>query len=1000
MWLRRNYLLIATIFLLIFIPLYPKIPAVHVIRTWVYIRLEDFFVAFAIGLLLFAQFRKKQFFPKSVLTVPILIYWAIGLISLVWSLSFIGPKLLNYFPHLAILHYLRRIEYMLLFFVAFVSISSNKKQGLGLVVWALVLTVIAIVIYGVGQKFLGWPAFLTMNEEFAKGIPLRLPPTARIPSTFGGHYDLAAYIVLVIPILGSLVFSVKGFLRKILLILIAISALVLLLFTASRISFGVYLVTISVMLLFHKKPLLIMPVVIVSFMLLNSVSGASERFYKTFRMSDVIVDLSTGQPIGTLEKLEGGTATVEKQESPAEEELPKGSGFIGVSSHPPSNHSTKTIKAIELYGSKDLATGSGEIATVSGSFLIQKALVYDISITTRFQGQWPKAITAWKRNIFLGSGFSTLSVASDGDYLRMLGETGVLGAISFLGILATLFWMFIKTKDKLQDIQKAFVVGVMAGIVGLLFNAILIDVFEASKVAYSLWLFVGVAVAVMMPRLSVSRSYFSILKGIFTSRSAFVVYLVIIIWYVFGSSINQYFIGDDFTWLRWAAETRLVDVRGFFTHSNGFFYRPIPKLWFSLMYSVFWLKPMAYHVVLLSLYIMSVLCIYGIMTLIGIPLWMSWIFACLYGVLSIHHENVFWISGISSVLGSTFFFGSLFSFIYSWTRAKRRNRSIELIGLLLLALSMGSYEGSIVFPVIVTMCAFVLLKTRNIWYLAVLFYIPTYWWMRTNAGAIQTAGDYAINTSKILPNFVSNGAGYMLAVFAGPGIIEQFESLRSMFRSQVVFVSSLSVLTLGLIIGSLVIVRKRLSAFKISGVMFLSAGVSILPYLGLGGMAERYVLVFSGLIVIGLATMIAQIAGKKMSLLYAVCVFVLVSVIGSWNIREIQKLDKEWQKSSDIVQQTLLIVKKRYFPLTSSSTFIFVNTPIRYGRAWIFPTGLTDAMWHMFKFNGFAYYAVNVNSIKEAYAHPYNTSAVPRLVFEDFVLREAQMEVKYEEEQE
>ena len=196
--------------------------------------------------------------------------------------------------------------------------------------WTLIGSYLLIILYGYGQKFLGFPAFLTMNEEFAKGIPLRLPPTARIPSTFGGHYDLAAWLVMVIPIFASLMLGVRKAWLKVIFLLLSLSSLGLLLLTASRISFGVYLLAISVMFIWQKKPLLIIPAVIISFIMLNFVTTASERFYKTFRLSDVIVDLSTGRPIGTLADLEGGKAVVENQENPGEEELPKGTEFIGL----------------------------------------------------------------------------------------------------------------------------------------------------------------------------------------------------------------------------------------------------------------------------------------------------------------------------------------------------------------------------------------------------------------------------------------------------------------------------------------------------------------------------------------------------------------------------------------------------------------------------------------------------------------------------------------------
>ena len=482
-WCKDNIFLCITCALLAFIPLYPKLPLFDVFGTWVNVRIEDVLVAGALGFYLLTRILKKEK-PKTSLTLPIAIYWGVGLVSVSMSLLFIGPHLANYFPHLAVLHFVRRIEYMGLFFVAYEAIRRIKKVEP--ILWVLGITTVLIIAYGFGQKFLGWPAFLTMNEEFAKGLPLRLPPTARIPSTFGGHYDLAAFLVLLIPIFGSMVFGFKEWWKKILFFFFAAGSLLLLLMTASRISFGVYLISIITMLLWQKKRIWIIPVVVLSFVMLNSVSVASDRFYKTFRFSDVIVDLSTGRPIGTLDNLEGGTATVENQEQPDVENLPKGSEFIGVG-----GGTKRTAKTIEFYKGHDLATGSGDLATVSGSFLIQKALVYDISITTRFQGQWPKAIEAFKRNILTGSGYSTLSVASDGDYFRMLGETGLLGTVAFLGILYYAFTVFLRLKDKLTFVSRAYVIGLFAGIVGLLLNAILIDVFEASKVAISYWIILG-----------------------------------------------------------------------------------------------------------------------------------------------------------------------------------------------------------------------------------------------------------------------------------------------------------------------------------------------------------------------------------------------------------------------------------------------------------------------------------------------------------------------------
>ncbi len=197
-------------FLILFIALYPKLPSVHIIRTWVYIRLEDFFI-FGTSLVWFVQlFRKKVSLPRA-LGAPIGLYWLTGLVSLVFSLVFIAPQLQNFFPHLAVLEFLRRIEYMILFFVAFSTVRSQKDIRDYFAI--LSFTVFAVFVYGLGQRMylhiwaafpaffqkysFCFPSFQTGNEEFAKGIPLCLPDGARINSTF----DLIASLSVVLSIL-------------------------------------------------------------------------------------------------------------------------------------------------------------------------------------------------------------------------------------------------------------------------------------------------------------------------------------------------------------------------------------------------------------------------------------------------------------------------------------------------------------------------------------------------------------------------------------------------------------------------------------------------------------------------------------------------------------------------------------------------------------------------------------------------------------------------------
>lgn len=980
-WCKQYGLTAITLFLLAFIPLYPKLPLLDINQTWVYIRFEDFLILGA-AFVLFLEYIRQRHITKTPLSKPIFLYWAVGGISLINALIFIFPHLPGVlFPHLALLHYARRFEYMIVFFLAYDAF--RHKPNIRAFLWAFVGSFLLIVLYGFGQKFLGFPAFMTMNEEFSKGLPLRLPSTARFPSTFGGHYDLAAYLVLTIPIIGSLVFGVEKWWQKVLYGIVVILGLIMLLFTASRTSYAVYLIAMSVMILWHKKPIYIIPMLAISLFTMSLMSGVSERFEKTFRVSDVVVDLSTGKPIGTLASLEGGQATIQKSASPATESLPTGSEFINIAS----NQTTAAAQATEIkYATGGEIRGdTGDIATISGSFLIQKALVYDISITTRLQGEWPKAIAAFKRNILLGSGYSSLSVAVDGDYHRMLGETGLAGAAAFLGIFAAALYIFFRHKDSLKPLERSIVIGIFAGLIGLLINAVLIDVFEASKVAYVLWILLGIAIAILAHGRIVAFDYFALLKRIVTHKIAYVLYLFLAVAFVWQKTFNLYFLGDDFTWLRWAAQSRMSDVMTFFTNSAGFFYRPVPKLWYFGLFSVFWLKPFAYHLASVALLLFTVWGIYKILLQRHVRLPIAWVGAFLFAVLAGHHENVYWISGQSSLLAAAFLVGAIFLGDAVQTSWKTVYRIAGYIGTgILLFCSMASYDGMLLAPVITWFVIWTSDRKKS-WTFIYLLLIPFYLWMRMHAGALNPGGDYGYKTSTFFINAVSNTAGYMVATFGGPKVIDLWNTWRVAMRPH------LTELTIGGIFIGLFVLRilwsirgfvRRYADMFIWGTAGL---ISLAAYAPLGGMADRYMYIPSVFFVMALIFAADSWWKRHTSVAAKACLCLIVIGIAWWNIAEVQRLGGDWQKAGDTAEQALQVIKKETFPPKDVKTFFIINMPIRYGNAWIFPTGMTDAIWLMYRENPFRVFTVD--TVEEAYRFVLTQGDREVFVFDNFKLK-------------
>src|SRR3989344_5919651 len=193
-WLDNNILNIFLYIYIFLIPLYFKFPFIDIEYTYVYIRLEDVFVAIFYFLFIVQVIRKKIKL-KTKFLIPIILFWISVFISFA-----IGHYFLKTVPvfQLGLLHTLRRIEYMSIFFVAMALVNSKKM--LLRVVKLYIITLLIVALYGLGQRFFNLPAVQTANPEYARGHILYLTPEARISSTFGGHFDLSAYLVFSIPL--------------------------------------------------------------------------------------------------------------------------------------------------------------------------------------------------------------------------------------------------------------------------------------------------------------------------------------------------------------------------------------------------------------------------------------------------------------------------------------------------------------------------------------------------------------------------------------------------------------------------------------------------------------------------------------------------------------------------------------------------------------------------------------------------------------------------------
>lgn len=127
---------------------------------------------------------------------------------------------------------------------------------------------------------------------------------------------------------------------------------------------------------------------------------------------------------------------------------------------------------------------------------VLRPIQQDRSTSIRFDVEWPQAMRSFYKNPLLGTGYSSLGLSTDNDYLRSIGETGLLGFLAFFSLLLGLFILLIRRFRQAKNFWDRLIttasLGVFASMVSI---ALFIDVFEASKIALLFWSIMGLALS-------------------------------------------------------------------------------------------------------------------------------------------------------------------------------------------------------------------------------------------------------------------------------------------------------------------------------------------------------------------------------------------------------------------------------------------------------------------------------------------------------------------------
>ena len=324
------------------------------------------------------------------------------------------------------LAYIRRIEYFCFIFAGYDFYKQNKSNFFSIIKNSIFVILIINLAVGIPQ-YLNFIGAVNQGSYVYVGIAVGL---------FNGSYEIAAFCNLALVIyLYDLLRNKKFNFINIAAIIISI---VLILLSKSRISLITTVSLISLMVFIYSN--------------------------KVFKIICLI-----GAPIAIA-----GLILIIKSNT-----IPLFNRFSTIN--------FDSFYNIAFYYSRNATYEEYMYVVKNNIDLIHYVLKYgDISFNARMF-KWFSALELFKNYPLFGFGFSAIGTL-DGNYVKMLCETGILGTVSFAILFLTVIFAKRKKESEISSLAKWMFLTVAIG-------SILIDTFEASKIMEPLWFFIGISLA-------------------------------------------------------------------------------------------------------------------------------------------------------------------------------------------------------------------------------------------------------------------------------------------------------------------------------------------------------------------------------------------------------------------------------------------------------------------------------------------------------------------------
>lgn len=435
-YLKGNFYILVFILLAIF----PKINIIDIPGIHIGIRIEDLIILGYTIFIIVKLIKDKNInnYSKTLKNIFLIfmIYFILCLVSTI--LGYIKGYISIY---MGMFYLFRKLEYFMFIFIGYdfikksSNIETNKNKFIKTINFIVIIHFLICLLQMTG-----------LIGSFDRSQYLSTLIQGRVCSTFNGAYEMTAFLLLLAPIYLYKIFSKKIDIFSSVIYLFMIGFMILI--SKSRTSLVIFLFLMLLMGIYYNKKYLkkiLLTFTISVSLLLVMIFG--------FDLLDKL-GLSRFTDVDIKEMVEATKYAWENK------------------------NFEKYLKTGQWYEpSSYYIDGTGNLVM---------AVECDLSYFVRIS-HWCQLLDGFTKSPIFGTGVSISQTAADGNYVRIISESGIFGFLLW-GILQI---YIIKCLNKNNEINA----NTKFGLITLFLGAIFIDVFEASKVMMSFYYILGFALA-------------------------------------------------------------------------------------------------------------------------------------------------------------------------------------------------------------------------------------------------------------------------------------------------------------------------------------------------------------------------------------------------------------------------------------------------------------------------------------------------------------------------